>query len=456
MKFPQILAAIALAALAMMLALAPGVRAQDASTQTAALEQSAPPLKREELEQLLAPIALYSDNLLAQVLMASTYPLEVVEAARWADQHTSLKGDALLDALDKERWDASVKALVQVPSVLKMMSDKLDWTQRLGDAFLAQEKDVMASVQRLRDRADTAGNLKSSPQQKVVHQQDTIVIEQASPEVIYVPAYNPTVVYGAWPYPAYQPYYWGSNYWGYSPVGAAFAWGVGAAITASVWNNAFDWHNGNINVWNNVNINNRWRNNNINNRNWRHDASHRRGVNYRDNASRERFAKGDHRNAAARRDFRGHDGARGGRDTPRLSNRDLTGGRDGNRAGNRAGRDNQLGNRGAGQRNQIGNRAGRDNQMANRGGNRSQYGNRGGGRQQYGNRGGGSRYGQGGPSYRSQGAANRYGGGGGRSFSGGGRGGGFHGVGHGGSTRSFASRGGGSRGGMRGGGGRRR
>lgn len=174
---------------------APGARAQGAAqTQTAALEQDAPAMSKEELEALVAPVALYSDALLAQVMMASTYPLEVVEAARWQEQHSSLKGEELNAALDKEKWDASVKALVQAPTALKMMNDKLDWTQKLGDAFLAQQADVMDAVQRLRRRADSAGNLKSSPQQKVVREKETIVIEQPSPEVMHVPAYNPTVV----------------------------------------------------------------------------------------------------------------------------------------------------------------------------------------------------------------------------------------------------------------------
>jgi hypothetical protein len=456
MKLPDLIAACAFAFLAVMLALAPGVRAQEATTQTAALEPSAPALNTEELDQLVAPVALYSDKLLAQVLMASTYPLEVVEADRWAREHSSLKGEALLSALDKERWDPSVKSLVQVPQVLKMMSDKLDWTQRLGDAFLGQQKGVMDAVQRLRQLADKAGNLKSGEQQTIVRQPasssggatvvqsapaETIIIQESSPDVIYVPSYNPSVVYGTWPYPSYPPYYWGSGY-GYAPVASAFAWGVGVGITAAVWNDAFDWNGGDININNNVNINNRWRNDH-NRGDWRHNAEHRRGVNYRDQRSREKFGKGDHRNVDARRDFRGRDGARGSRDTPRLSNRDVTGGRDGNRAGNRGSRDSQLGNRG-----------GRNNQLGDRSGNRgNQFGDRSAGRQ-YGNRTGGSRSGQGGPSFRSEGAANRYGGGG-NSFRGG-RSGGFDGVGRGGQTRSFAGRGGASRGGMRGGGGRRR
>jgi len=163
--------------------------------------------KQEELDQLLAPIALYPDSLVAQILMASTYPLEVVEAARWAKANQDLKGDSLTSALEKEDWDPSVKSLVNFPQVLGMMNEKLDWTQKLGDAFLAQQKDVMDTVQKLRQKAQAQGNLKSSEEQKVVVEKETktIIIESANPQVVYVPTYNPTVVYGVWPYPAYPP-----------------------------------------------------------------------------------------------------------------------------------------------------------------------------------------------------------------------------------------------------------
>ncbi|MCU0554554.1 MAG: DUF3300 domain-containing protein, partial [Syntrophales bacterium] len=161
--------------------------AQDAPAKT---------FKQEELDQLLAPIALYPDELLTQILMASTYPLEVVQAERWAKQNKSLKGDALKSALDKQPWDASVKALVPFPDVLSMMSEKLEWTQKLGDAVLAQQKDVLDTVQKLRKKAAEAGNLKSSKEQAVKKEGDIIIIEAANPQVVYVPAYNPTVVYG--------------------------------------------------------------------------------------------------------------------------------------------------------------------------------------------------------------------------------------------------------------------
>jgi Protein of unknown function (DUF3300) len=193
--------------------------------------------KPEELDQILAPIALYPDELIVQILTAATYPLEIVMAARWvADpKNTALKGDALAKALEGQSWDASVKSLVPFPSVLKMMSEKLDWTQKLGDAFLSQEADCLASVQSLRRKAAAAGTLKSTPQQKVtvapraapaaapaqglpgppagepitmapVTEDQTISIAPADPQTVYVPSYNPATAYGSWPYPSYPPY----------------------------------------------------------------------------------------------------------------------------------------------------------------------------------------------------------------------------------------------------------
>ena len=176
-------------------------------------QSTAATFKPEEIEQLVAPIALYPDSLVSQILMASTYPLEVVEADRWAKQNKNQKGDAFAAALEKQSWDPSVKSLVNFPQVLSMMSEKLEITQKLGDVFLAQQKDVLDAVQRLRAKAQKEGNLKTTKEQKVIveeptpTQQTTIIkIEPADPQVVYVPTYNPTVVYGAWPYPAYPPY----------------------------------------------------------------------------------------------------------------------------------------------------------------------------------------------------------------------------------------------------------
>ena len=161
------------------------------------------PVGPEQLDALTAPIALYSDTLLAQVLIASTYPAEVAQAGQWAQQNSSLQGAALDNALQQQPWDPSVKALVQVPTVLQQMNSRMDWNQQLGDAFLAQQADVMDSVQRLRQRAQGAGQLMTTEQQVVVTEgagaSQTIVIEQANPQVMYVPSYQPQVVYGGWP-----------------------------------------------------------------------------------------------------------------------------------------------------------------------------------------------------------------------------------------------------------------
>ena len=213
--------------------------------------------KQEELDQMLAPIALYPDSLLTQILMASTYPLEVVQAERWAKQNKDMKGDALAKALEAQSWDPSVKSLVNFPQVLTMMNEKLDWTQKLGDAFLAQQKDVMNTVQKLRAKAQAAGNLKTTKEQVVKVEQQIIIIEPASPQVVYVPAYNPTVIYGAWWYPAYPPYYYYPPGYVSAPV-VAFTAGVAVgAAWGYAWGHA-NWHGGdvNINVNQNININN--------------------------------------------------------------------------------------------------------------------------------------------------------------------------------------------------------
>ena len=171
-------------------------------------QEEKPPLRPEELDQLTASIALYPDDLVAQVLSASTYPVEVVQAARFAKEKKDLKGEKLMAAAKDKDWDPSVKAMLEFPDVLKMMDEKLDWTTKVGDAFLSQQRDVMDSIQRLRRKANEAGNLKTTQEQKVVVEQQTqtIVIQPANPQVVYVPTYNPTVVYGTWPYPAYPPY----------------------------------------------------------------------------------------------------------------------------------------------------------------------------------------------------------------------------------------------------------
>ncbi len=319
---------------------APTVRAQDLPPKPPA--ETAPPEEKKldngQLEQLVAPIALYPDDLIAQVLMASTYPLEIVEAARWAKkpENAKLKGEALDKALAAQSWDTSVKSLVPFPTVLTNMDEKLDWTQQLGDAFLEQQKDVMDAIQRLRKKAQDAGNLKSNEQQTVktetapdpVTKTETqvIIIEPANPQVVYVPTYQPTVVYGTWGYPAYPPYYWPA------PPGAYFAsgffWGAAIGVSAAYWGGAScGWHSGDIDINNNtdINIDRGDRNTNIDRGDrgrgiaarsrssdrgqgggkWQHDASHRKGVSYKDAKTADRFNKGGGSAAASRDNYRG-------------------------------------------------------------------------------------------------------------------------------------------------------
>jgi hypothetical protein len=261
---------------------------------------------KEELAQMVAPIALYPDSLVAQILMASTYPLEIVEADRWVKQNPSLKGDALDQALKDKNWDVSVKSLCHFPDVLSAMSQNLDQTSKLGDAVLSQQKDVMDTIQELRAKAQAQGNLKTTEQQKVIVEQQVIKIEPADPQIIYVPTYNPTVVYGPWWYPSYPPYVW---YPGAAVVGGLIGFGIGYAVGASVnsWSHC-NWGHGNINVnynltrnFNNVNINNK-----LVNQNWGHNVEHRRGVAYRDNATSQRFGQSPSRSMESRREARGY------------------------------------------------------------------------------------------------------------------------------------------------------
>lgn len=272
--------------------------------------QSKPVYKQEELNQILAPIALYPDDLIAQVLMASTYPLEVVEAARWAKANSNLKGSQLAAALEKQGWDPSVKSLVNFPQVLSMMNDQLDWTQKLGNAFLAQQKDVMNTIQSLRAKAQAQGNLKTTKEQKVVVQDQIIVIQPSDPQVVYVPTYNPTVVYGAWPYPAYPPYYYYPP--GYTAGVAMFSFAAGVAVGAAwgyAWGNC-NWHGGDVNV--NVNKNTSY-NNTINrnayvnqNGNWKHNPDHRGPVAYQDQGTAKKYGQQTRPGSDARKNYRGY------------------------------------------------------------------------------------------------------------------------------------------------------
>jgi hypothetical protein len=286
-------------------------RAQDATagapaqTQTPAEQQ----LPEGQIEQLVATIALYPDPLLTQVLMASTYPLEVVEAARWSHDNSMVNGHALADAMQAQPWDPSVKALTAVPQTLQMMSDKLNWTQQLGDAFLAQQQDVLAAVQKLRAEAQAAGNLQSTPQQVVTvapapvdvaasNVPPPIVIEPVNPDVYYVPVYDPAVAYGTWGYPDYPPFYWSPPGFVASNV-VSFAAGV--AVGSAIWGGC-DWWQHNVII--NVNRFNVFNHTNINfaNNTWIHNPEHRHGVPYQNASLTRRF--GTANEAAAREAFR--------------------------------------------------------------------------------------------------------------------------------------------------------
>jgi hypothetical protein len=293
------------------------VRAQDTTVpaQTQSQTQNQASFSQAQIEQLVAPIALYPDSLLTQILMASTYPLEVVEAARWSRDNLTFKGEALQSAMQAQSWDPSVKALTAVPQTLEMMNDKLAWMEELGDAFLAQQQDVLGAVQKLRAEAQAAGNLQSTPQQIVTTApapagvvasgvQRPIVIEPVNPDLYYVPVYNPAVVYGAWDYPDYPPFNW-------SPAGFVasnvISFGAGVAVGAAIWGGCDWWHN---NVIINVNQYNIFNHANIANNVWAHDPAHRGNIPYPNAALAQRLGRTN--GMAARDAFRrdveaGHD-----------------------------------------------------------------------------------------------------------------------------------------------------
>ena len=287
-----------------LLAMPAGIMAQDAGDSDQAYRFS-----KEELTQMLAPIALYPDALTAQVLMASTYPLEIVEADRWMSQNKQLKGNDLDDALQGKSWDPSVKSLCHFPDILASMSDKLDQTRKLGDAFLGQEEEVMATIQGLRGKARDQGNLKTTGEQKVIVENDAIRIEPSNPEVIYVPVYDPAYVYGPWWYPAYPPYYWyyplgyiGGPYIGFGPSiffgFDAFAWAF------------FDWpfHRINIDLRRTRNFNRNFGRGGNAGTVWRHNPAHRNGVAYRDPRTSQRFGTRAPRVSPSNPERRGYPG----------------------------------------------------------------------------------------------------------------------------------------------------
>ncbi len=259
---------------------------------------------REELAQMLAPIALYPDALLSQVLMASTYPIEVIEADRWIKRNSALKGDALDAALLDKDWDPSIKAICHFPSILALMSERITETANLGNAFLAQEAEVMGMVQELRAKAYAQGNLTTTSRQKVIVENGTIIIEPADRRVIYVPYYDPFYIYGPWWYPAYPPYYWvppgvsvgiGISYWPGFYFGFVFG----------TWS-YFDWHHHHIFI--DVHKrpryvrHDRWISKPGR---WYHAPRHRRGVAYRDKSTARKYGQYPYRSREFRRDTRG-------------------------------------------------------------------------------------------------------------------------------------------------------
>jgi uncharacterized membrane protein YgcG len=332
---------------------------QPAAQESATPEPEAPKIPNDQLDSLVAPIALYPDPLLAQTLAASTYPLEIIQLQQWMEKNKTLKGKALTAAVEKQNWDPSVQAMATFPDVVKLLADSIAWTSDLGNAFLAQQSDVMDAVQRMRAKANSAGKLKTSKEQKVESKQvegkTVVVIEQTSPEVVYVPSYDPAVVYGPPVYPYPSVYY---------PTGRLLAFGAGVAIGAA-WGNGnwgwgCGWGNNNVNVNVNNNFVNNYNRTNVNNRisnnsNWQHNAQHRGGAPYSNKSIANKYG-GNTRGGPPNTNRPGGD---------RASTRPSA-------DGNRPGGDRSAANRPGGDRSAANNRPGGDRSAANRpGGDRS-------------------------------------------------------------------------------------
>jgi len=269
-------------------------------------------LSPEQLDSLVAPIALYPDPVLAQALAASTYPLEIIQLQQWQLKNPNLKDKALADAVAKEPWDPSIQSLAAIPELTKRLADDIQWTTDLGNAFLAQQSELMDAVQRMRKKAQAKGALASNEQQKVetkvVESKEVIVVVPAKPEVVYVPVYSPTVVYGPPVYP-YPPVY----YPPYTPGAAFVTFGVGVMVGAAIWGGTCcgcGWGHGHGNVTIN-NFNNFNRNTNINrdvnrngNGNWQHNAEHRGGAPYSDRATATKYGGSARGDSAANRQQR--------------------------------------------------------------------------------------------------------------------------------------------------------
>ncbi|HSY65999.1 MAG TPA: DUF3300 domain-containing protein [Terriglobales bacterium] len=366
LKLPQKCMAVLCSAL-----LVPGLSVQANQSQAPAAgtaQQEAANLSPDQLDSLVAPIALYPDPLLAQVLAASTYPLELVQLQQWLEKNKTLKDKALVDAVQKQSWDPSVQAMAALPDVVKRLVDDIQWTADLGNAFLAQQDDVMGAVQRMRAKAQEKGNLKSNEQIKVetrvVESKQVIVVEQSNPQVVYVPSYDPVVVYGPPAYP-YPPIYYPPP--GYYAAGMAISFGVGLAIGAAWgggWGYNCGWGGGNNNI--NINNNNNFINNsnrqNIGNGNrpsqqpsggrgnsWQHNPQHRGGTPYGNRATANKYggttrgASASDRQANARRQQSRQQGGRQGAGT--MDRGGAGGGRQQGGAGNRGSGGDRVGNR---------------------------------------------------------------------------------------------------------------
>jgi hypothetical protein len=321
-----------------------------------------------EIDQMMAPIALYPDSLLAQILMASTYPADVAEAVQWSKDNPDQDGDAAVKAVEDKAWDPSVMSLVAFPQVLAMMGEQPDWVQNVGDAFLADSEGVMDTVQKLRLKAKDEGNLETTEQQTVTVEEPSatetiIIVEPADPQIIYVPYYNPTVIYGRWWWPHYTPWYYRPYGYGYGGVVATgIAFGIGVGVTRALWGGC-RWGRGrgsvniNVNKYNNINSSRNRIDGGKGNSNWKHNSNNRHGVPYKDQKSRDQF---DNKRGGAnsREDFRGRDAQRDqARNTldkhganPAESRKELkgSGGDKARDSVNKANRDVTQGNRSAG------------------------------------------------------------------------------------------------------------
>jgi hypothetical protein len=330
--------------------------AQDPAAQAAPAEPAAAKLPPDQLDSLVAPIALYPDPLLAQTLVAATYPLELIQLQQWLAKNKDLKDKALADAVGKQPWDPAIQSMAAVPDVVKRLADDIQWTTQLGDAFLDQQSDVMDAVQRMRKKAEEKGALKSNEQQKVetkvVEQKTVIVVQPTNPEVIYVPSYNPTVVYPPpiYPYPPvyYPPYYAGA---------ALVSFGVGMAMGAAIWGGSCcgcGWGGNNtININNNNNFN---RNSNVSgnrggNNNWQHNSQHRGGAPYSNKSTANKYG-GSTRGGGGSGSTRQASSRSGGASST-SANRGGAGGS----SANRGGAGNTSANRSSGGGDRVGNRS---------------------------------------------------------------------------------------------------